>query len=83
MLRLTRNRTTRIPNRLAIFAALLLLVSSLAGVGGQVDSPLDGAAPSAATSLPDNAASGLEAGKSGKVKKTRGFKVSLLLFPSR
>lgn len=83
MLRLTPKMKKRIPDRLAIFAALLLLVSSLAGVGGQMAAPTDGAAQTAAVSATEGAAAGLQTARSGKVKKNRGFKVSLLLFRSR
>ena len=83
MLRLTNNRMTRISNRLAIFAALLLLVSSLAGIGTPLAVPGDGAAQSVALPGTDKAAASLQATNSGKVKKNRGFKVSLLLFRSR
>jgi hypothetical protein len=74
MLRLTGKRTSRISNRLAIFAALLLVVTSLAGVGNS--NLLSGSGETTIASS--------EAEKSQPVKlHSKGFKVSLFLFRSR
>ncbi|MDH3788128.1 MAG: hypothetical protein OES53_06145 [Xanthomonadales bacterium] len=71
MLRLTGKRTSRISNRLAIFAALLLVVTSLAGAGGSALTSY-----SAATSVASETTD-----RSTPVSiRSRGFKVSLLLF---
>ncbi len=71
MLRLSGKRTSRISNRLAIFAALLLVVTSLAGVGNS-------------TLLTDGAESVLASSENQKSQPARlrsnGFKVSLFLF---
>ena len=75
MLRITRKPNSRISDRLAIFAALLLLVTSLAGMGNSVISSSAGrsnwliAAPLA-----------LKAGVRRSASKNRSFKVSLFLF---
>ena len=37
MIRLTKHRTTRVSNRLALYAALLLIVASIVSVGNTVD----------------------------------------------
>jgi hypothetical protein len=71
MLRLAGKRTSRISNRLAIFASLLLIVTSLAGVGGS-NLLSDSTGPYLASASVD---------KNPPVKlKSRGFKVSLFLF---
>jgi excinuclease UvrABC ATPase subunit len=71
MLRLTGKRTSRISNRLAIFAALLLVVTSLAGVGNS-------------TLLTDSAQSAMASSANQKSQPARlrsnRFKVSLFLF---
>lgn len=73
MLRLTGKQTSRISNRLAIFAALLLVVTSLAGVGHS-STLSNGSESTIASSVQQ---------KSQQVKlQSRGFKVSLFLFRS-
>jgi hypothetical protein len=73
MLRLTGKRTSRISNRLAIFAALLLVVTSLAGVSNSA-LLTDGGESAMASSANQ---------KSQPVKlHSKGFKVSLFLFRS-
>jgi hypothetical protein len=71
MLRLAGKRNSRISNRLAVFAALLLVVTSLAGIGNS-------------TLLAGNADTKLAAAsvdKSPPVRlHSRGIKVSLFLF---
>ena len=39
MYRMTKNRMSRISNRLAIYAALLLIVASFANAGGSISDP--------------------------------------------
>lgn len=71
MLRLTGKRTSRISNRLAIFAALLLVVTSLAGFGNS-------------SLLSDGVESAMASSANQKNQPARlhskGFKVSLFLF---
>jgi hypothetical protein len=71
MLRLTRQAKSRISDRLAIFAALLLLVTSLAGIGNSVISSSEGEDMLIASSAAQSAPVSLQA---------RNFKVSLFLF---
>ena len=80
MLPITRKRKFKVPNHLAVFAAVLLMVTSLVGLGN--------------TDLPDGkhfvfqAASDVTAQTPLKVpatvpsqsKKNKGFKMSLFLF---
>jgi len=80
MLRLTTNHKSRISNRLAIFAAVLLLVTSLAGVGSSVISTGDSDAQFASLAIADKAVSSFHATGNTKARKNRGFKVSLFLF---
>ena len=77
MLRITRLRKLRISDRLAVFAALLLVVTSLAGMGSSVNSSSAGNVHLAAVA--DAAQVSTQSGASSAVKKNRGFKVSLLL----
>ncbi|MFC1690168.1 hypothetical protein ACFL07_11050 [Pseudomonadota bacterium] len=73
MMRLTGKRNSRISNRLAVFAALLLLVTSLASVGDSTFMSHDANSSLASESTH----------KSPPVKiNSRGFKVSLFLFRS-
>jgi len=74
MLRITGKRNSRISDRLAIFAALLLVVTSLAGIGNSalLSSSAEASVASATVD------------KSPPVKlHSRGFKVSLFLFRSK
>jgi len=80
MLRLSGNRKSPISNRLAIFAALLLVVTSLAGAGNSAPSSLDREAHFAAGSVTDYAPADLQSSGNTKVKKNRTLKVSLFLF---
>lgn len=74
MLRITGKRNLRISDRLAIFAALLLVVTSLAGIGNS--ELLSGTAETSMASATVD--------KSPPVKlHSRGFKVSLFLFRSK
>jgi len=80
MLRLTRHPQSRISNRLAIFAALLLLVTSLSGIGNSVVSSGEGEALAATNSAAESAPVSLRSGSSTKARKNRNFKISLFLF---
>jgi len=80
MLRLTRRNRKHIPNRLAIFASLMLLISSLAGMQhatqqGQMNS----------ADFAENDTMMMEQPVANNViqkrtSKKKGFKVSLFLF---
>jgi hypothetical protein len=79
MIKLTRHPKIRVSNRLALFAAFLLVVSTLAGVSHSpsFDSDLSALAATAA-SEPAPAEQTLTFEAAPK-KKNKGFKVSLLL----
>ena len=83
MLRITGSRKSRISNRLAVFAALLLTITSLSGVSNtDLFTPgADGhyAGTSVSESTKDRASTGTKA----SVKKNKGFKVSLFLLRNR
>jgi len=78
MLPLTRSHKFRISNRLAIFAALLLVVTSLAGIGGSTITSDQGTALHAASPPAEMTAAG-----NTQVRKNKGFKMSLFLFRNR
>jgi hypothetical protein len=80
MLRITRHPKSRISNRLAIFAALLLLVTSLSEIGNTGLSSSDVEALLATNSVAESAPVSLQSRSSTKAKKNRNFKVSLFLF---
>lgn len=83
MLRLKKPYTYRIPNRMAAYAAILLVVTSLAGAGNQAMTPVAGDAPTtAATKTVEPAQATLATGHSARAKKTKRFKVSFFLFPN-
>jgi len=71
MLRLTRHPKSRISNRLAIFAALLLLVTSLSGIGNSGLFSNEGEAQLATNTVAESTPLSLQ---------SRNFKVSLFLF---
>ena len=77
MLRLTTHQKSRISNRLAIFAAVLLLVTSLAGMGGSI---MPESAAMASLAAADQAVPALSSTNGTKARKNRGFKISLFLF---
>jgi hypothetical protein len=81
MLRLRKPYTSRISNRLAGFAAILLVVTSLAGIGNQAMNN-SGAenARMAATETVEPKQAAFAAGKNSSTKKSKRFKVSLFLF---
>jgi len=83
MLRIAGTRKARISNRLAVFAALLLAITSLSGISNadlfrsSADEQYVGNAISEASK--DRASSGTHA----TAKKNKGFKVSLFLLRNR
>jgi len=83
MLRIAGNRKARISNRLAVFAALLLAITSLSGISNAdlFTQGSDGQYASTAVSeiRKDRVSSGAET----TVKKNKGFKVSLFLLRNR
>jgi len=74
MLQITGKRNSRISDRLAVFAALLLVVTSLAGIGTS----------SLTAGGTETGLSSVTVDKSPTVRlHSRGFKVSLFLFRSK
>jgi hypothetical protein len=80
MLPITRTRKFRISNRLAGIAALLLVVTSLAGLGGPTQSSGGESAHHTTPLLAEDAPALLYSGGASKVKSNKGFKMSLFLF---
>jgi hypothetical protein len=80
MLPLTRTRKNRIPNRLAIYAALLLVVTSLAGIDGSARPADNEPVLESASIVAGETPALLRAGNSSTVKANKGFKMSLFLF---
>ena len=80
MLPLTRNRKNRVSNRLAAFAALLLVVTSLAGVGGSSQSKGSESMLQTASVTAAEEAAFLPSGNTSKAKTNKSFKKSLFLF---
>lgn len=80
MLPLTKNRRFRIPNRLAIFAAFLLAVTSLAGLGGSAGFMNDGASQVSIAKAQEESPNIMRSSGVSKVNSKKGFKVSLFLF---
>lgn len=80
MLRLKTHKSQRIPNRLAVLASLMLLVSALAGAGSAMNSQSvePDSMAGAPTEVSDQAASNDFSQR--RAKRARGFKVSLFLF---
>ncbi len=80
MIRLNRHQKIRVSNRLALFAAFLLVVSTLAGVSRSpsLDADIDSFA--ASKQVTTERAVAFEAAPR---KKKSGFKVSLLLLRLR
>ena len=76
-IRSTRYRKFRIPNSVAILAALMLTISALAGFGVAPEpmSPFSTRVAEADINQPDMTASA-----ASHVKRKKGFKVNLLLF---
>ena len=83
MLRITGNRKARISNRLAVFAALLLAITSLSGISN-TDLFTQGAdGQYANTAVSETGKDRVSAGTKTTVKKNKGFKVSLFLLRNR
>ena len=80
MLRLTKSPQTRISNRLAGFAALLLLVTSISGIGNSIMSFNQGDSQFAAAVNAGNTQILAQSTGSSKAKTDRRFKASLFLF---
>jgi len=78
MLPITRSHKIRISNRLAVIAALLLVVTSLAGIEGSTISNDQGSALHAANPPAEMTAPG-----NTTARKNKGFKMSLFLFRQR
>jgi hypothetical protein len=83
MLRITGSRKSRISNRLAVFAALLLAITSLSGVSN-TDLFTPGAdGQHAGTTVSETRNDRVSSGTKATVKKNKGFKVSLFLLRNR
>lgn len=80
MLKLTTHHTPRISNRLAVFAALMLLVSALAGFSGSGLTSKDSADQTAANDTASTQTFASETTGGNSLKKNKSFKVSLFLF---
>lgn len=81
MLALNRNRKFRISNRMAAFAAILLVVTSLAGVGGSATLSTDNSAMRMAMAeAEEDTATMMRAAGASKANGNKGFKMSLFLF---
>ncbi len=80
MLPLTRTRKNRISNRLAIFAALLLVVTSMAGIDDSARPADNEPGLESVSMVAGETPALLDSGNSSKVKVNKGFKMSLFLF---
>jgi hypothetical protein len=80
MMRLTTHGRLRISNRLAFFAALMLAISALAGIGESVPGGQDMSTQIAgvASGSMDQNTSNSSGGNT--LRKNKGFKMSLYLF---
>lgn len=83
MLPLTKKHKFHIPNGLAALAALLLLVSSLASMGGSTPSASEHSQRYAATEEASETTGRVQVLTSSKAKKNNGFKMSLFLFRNK
>lgn len=83
MLPLTRSHKVKVSNRLAVFAALLLLVTALSGVGGS--HPVTGQPQSLASAaeMSGEAPARFQVTGTSSAKKNKGFKMSLFLFRNK
>jgi hypothetical protein len=78
---MTRHQKFRVPNRLAGFAALLLIVTSLAGTGSSlINEKHSAAAQNSVAETVDTTPITQSARTDSAVSKKKGFKVSLFLF---
>jgi glucose dehydrogenase len=80
MLPLTRKRKFRIPNHLAVFAAVLLMVTSVAGLGSSAMTDGKHSVAQATTEATAQTPARAHTSASSKTKKNKGFKMSLFLF---
>ena len=80
MFRFKSNYTPRISNGLAVFAALMLLVSALAGSSASLVTAKDSAAQTAGIEMTPMQTFVSEAPGGNTYKKNKSFKVSLFLF---
>jgi len=80
MLRFKSHHTPRISNSLAVFAALMLLVSALAGVSGSVVTTKELAVQTAGIESAPTQTFASETPGGNTHKKNKSFKVSLFLF---
>lgn len=83
MLSLYRHRKIRISNRLAIFAAMLLAVTSLAGIGGSTRPADQESVLHSPSMVAGDTPAMLHSGNASKLKANKGFKMSLFLFRNR
>ena len=80
MLRLTKPRIYRISNRLAGFAALVLVATSLAGLGGSSPSVVGDSMLQTASETVEEAPEILSSVSTAESRSNKGFKMSLFLF---
>jgi hypothetical protein len=78
MLRLTHNHRTRVSNRMAVFAAFLLIAATVASLGGALDGHRE-AGPSMVGTGTAEADSG-QGNAVSAVRSNKRFKVNLYLF---
>ena len=83
MMTLKQIRKIKVPNRLAIVGAFLLAASTLAGLAQPVNQNMGSAMLANEQQQLVSQPADSRSHSSGKVKKQRGFKVSLLLLRLR
>ena len=83
MMTVKQIRKFKVPNRLAIVGALLLAVSTLAGVAQPVTQNMGSAMLAGEQQQLVSQPADSQSPSSSKIKKKRGFKVSLLLLRLR
>jgi hypothetical protein len=79
-IRSTRYRKFRIPNSVAILAALMLTISALAGFGVAPEPMSPFSARVAQADISEADQPDMTASAASQVKRKKGFKVNLLLF---
>jgi hypothetical protein len=80
MLRLTTHNRLRISNRLAFFAAVILVISALAGVGSSQQAGLSAAGQIAGIQSGRTDQAVTNSSGAGTAQENTGFKMSLFLF---
>jgi hypothetical protein len=80
MLRLTTHNRLRISNRLAFFAAVMLVISALAGAGSLQQTGLNGAAQIAGIQSGRTDQAVTKSTDASAAQGNTGFKMSLFLF---